>query len=445
MAHNPTAPQATASSAINPADFGGPIDNRWFPLDPGTTYVTDSPDGAMVDRFAVTRDTRVLDGVTCIAVSDIARVDGEIEEKTTDYFAQDRAGNVWYFGEQTATFENGQVVSTEGSWLAGVDGAQPGIIMEANPKVGDAYAQENAPGVAQDQAQVLGLHQTVSTPFGNLGNALETNEFSPLDPPGNNEHKFYVKGVGFVLAIDQATGEIEQLVRVEKTGTSHDDKLVGTVGVDLLNGLAGRDSLDGGGGKDVLNGGAGRDVLDGGHDKVADILNGDAGNDRFAVRTADIANGGTGNDLFRLFDDAHFGAIHGGDQDGHDLAHTRGDVLKFSGALDLTAPDLAGRIDGIETLHMNGHGHDRLTLDVMDVLDLGSGTFDPQSGPADKLGSGDALRVEGGCCDHLALTGGHWTEVHACNAPDDARVFTAPAGAANVYVLVEDHVSVQLG
>jgi Ca2+-binding RTX toxin-like protein len=443
MAHNPTVPQATAGSAINPADFGGPIDNQYFPLEPGTTYVTQSTDGS-VDRFAVTRETRVIDGVTCTVISDIATVDGALEEKTSDYFAQDKTGNVWYFGEETATYENGHVVSTEGSWLAGVNGAEPGIIMEAAPKVGDAYAQENAPGVAQDQAQVLDLNQAVSTPYGSFGHALETNEFSPLDPPGSNEHKFYVKGVGFVQAIDQATGDTEQLVRIEKTGTAHADKLVGAAGVDELSGLAGNDRLDGHGGKDVLNGGAGNDWLDGGHDKAADILHGGAGDDTLVVRTADRAGGGAGNDLIHLLDNTHFGAIDGGDENNHNLAHSKGDVLQFSGALDLTASSVASRIHGIETLSMRGHGHDHLTLNAGDILDLGTGTFDPHICHADKLGTGDAVRVEGHHGDQLSLTGGHWSEVHTGNAPDDARVFAAHAGAGNVYVLVEDHVSVHL-
>src|SRR5689334_4379792 len=143
------------SNAVNPADFVSVIDNAYFPLQPGTTTITESPDGSAVGTFSVTRQTRVIDGVTCVVVSDIATVDGELIEKTSDFFAQDKAGNVWYFGEQTAEYENGQVVSTEGSWLAGVDGAAPGIIMEANPKVGDSYDQENAPGVAEDHAAVI--------------------------------------------------------------------------------------------------------------------------------------------------------------------------------------------------------------------------------------------------------------------------------------------------
>src|SRR5690349_18276561 len=94
---------STASAAaIDPADFVSVIDNSYFPLTPGTTYVTESPDGSAVDRFAVTRQTRLIDGVECVVVSDIATEDGALVEKTSDFFAQDREGNVWYFGEKTA-------------------------------------------------------------------------------------------------------------------------------------------------------------------------------------------------------------------------------------------------------------------------------------------------------------------------------------------------------
>ena len=114
------------ANPINPNDFVPVIDNPFFDLQPGTTFITESPDGSEVDNFVVTRETKVIDGVVCHVIHDTALVDGEVVEKTNDYFAQDKAGNVWYFGEDTKEFENGKVVSTEGTWRAGVDGAHAG-------------------------------------------------------------------------------------------------------------------------------------------------------------------------------------------------------------------------------------------------------------------------------------------------------------------------------
>ena len=113
------------ANPINPNDFVPVIDNLFFDLQPGTTFMTESPDGSEVGTFVVTRQTKVIDGVTCVVVQDTTKVDGELVEKTNDYFAQDKDGNVWYFGEDTKEFENGKVVSTEGTWRAGVDGATP--------------------------------------------------------------------------------------------------------------------------------------------------------------------------------------------------------------------------------------------------------------------------------------------------------------------------------
>jgi Ca2+-binding RTX toxin-like protein len=431
-------------SSINPADFVPVIDNAYFPLAPGTTYITETPDGSLVDTFAVTRQTRVIDGVTCVVVSDIARQDGEIIEKTSDFFAQDKNGNVWYFGEQTAEYEDGKVVSTEGSWLAGVDNAAPGIIMEAAPKVGDSYDQENAPGVAEDHAAVIGLNRSVNVPYGAFDHALVTHETSGLEPSAS-ENKVYVKGIGFVQAVDLVTGEVEQLVKIKQDGTSHADTLTGHAGTDELNGRAGNDRLDGAGGSDVVNGGSGNDRLDGGKDHVADILNGGDGDDRITVRAGDQAHGGAGNDLFLLLDDSHLGVIDGGGHGNVDLAHSQGDRLRFTGALDLTAPGLAGHVTGIETISMrNGHGGDALTLDAQDVLDLGSGSFDPACHGGHDPGPGDAVRINGNCGDRLNLAGCGWTEIEARNAPDGYDVYAAPTAHGTANVLVQEAVHVHI-
>ena len=146
-----------ADNNINPQDFSTTIDNPFFPLVPNTTYVyVGTTEGSAArDEFAVTRRTKMILGVTCREVRDRGYVDGVLEEDTLDWFAQDKGGNVWYFGEDTKELDaNGNVISTEGSWQAGVNGAQPGIVMEADPHVGDTYQQELSVGVAEDKATV---------------------------------------------------------------------------------------------------------------------------------------------------------------------------------------------------------------------------------------------------------------------------------------------------
>ena len=253
-------------------DFTTNIDNPFFTLRPGTTFVFENKDAGTQDIFTVTRDTVVVDGVTCVVVHDIAMENGKVVEDTFDWFAQDSAGNVWYFGEATQSFKGGNPhpISTAGSWEAGVDGAEAGIIMLADPQVGDVYAQESAPGIAEDFAEVLALGQTVSTPYGTFDGALKTRDVNPLDP--SEENKFYVPGVGAVLTTN-ADGEREELTKVIVNGTSSGDQLLGYAGGDeifgydgddVLIGLDGNDTMHGGRGADDLNGGSGDDVLRGG-------------------------------------------------------------------------------------------------------------------------------------------------------------------------------------
>ena len=136
-------------------------------------------------------------------------------EDTFDWYAQDEEGNVWYFGEDTKELdENGNVVSTEGSWEAGVNGAEPGIIMLAEPKKGDKYQQENAPDVAEDMAQVIGFEDSVCVPYGCFEDVLVTKEWTPLEQ-GMVEHKYYAQGVGFIFGEMVKGGEEQiELVRV---------------------------------------------------------------------------------------------------------------------------------------------------------------------------------------------------------------------------------------
>ena len=177
------------------------ITNPYFPLPPGTTFhVEGTTDGIPAsDDMAVTHDTKVIVGVLCTVVHDVGYTDGVLSEDTLDWYAQDSDGNVWYFGEDTKELDpDGNIISTEGSWEAGVNGAQQGIIMEANPHVGDKYQQEFAAGVAQDMAQVLNLNRSACVSYGCFDDLLLTKEFSPLEK-GVTEHKYYAAGVGNIL------------------------------------------------------------------------------------------------------------------------------------------------------------------------------------------------------------------------------------------------------
>lgn len=201
------APPSTSSTqqpyapVIDPANFGTTIDNPFMPLVPGTTFVYEGKTelGNEHNEVQVTSDTKVLMGVTCVAVNDTVTVDGKLAEGTIDWYAQDKQGNVWYFGEDTKEYDaKGNVTTTEGTWQAGVDGALPGIIMEAAPKVNDTYRQEYYKGQAEDWATVLSLTETAKVPAGSYDNLLMTNEWSGLDNPTVYEHKYYAAGVGNV-------------------------------------------------------------------------------------------------------------------------------------------------------------------------------------------------------------------------------------------------------
>jgi hypothetical protein len=183
------------------ADFSPRVDNPWFPLLAGSTYVYRGvKDGhPSRDVFTVTHQTRVIDGVRCVVVEDRLYESGNLEERTTEWYSQDRQGNVWYFGEDTAELaKNGHVTSTTGTWRAGVDGARPGIYMFAQPTVGQAGQQEFYRGQAQDRFKVLSLRSSVEVPYTSSTKAMLTKEWTPLEP-GVVDHKFYVRGIGTVL------------------------------------------------------------------------------------------------------------------------------------------------------------------------------------------------------------------------------------------------------
>ena len=198
----PDALAAPYAPEIDPANFVTVIDNPYFPLVPGTTFHFEglTEDGSETNDVVVTADTKVILGVTCVVVRDIVRTGGEITEDTTDWYAQDRDGNVWYLGEESTDLEGGVVVSTKGSWESGVHLARPGIAMLADPKVGDRYRQEYQPGVAEDVGEVVRFEDGVETPHGTFDNVLVTRDSNPLEP-GNAEEKFYAPGVGLIRAV----------------------------------------------------------------------------------------------------------------------------------------------------------------------------------------------------------------------------------------------------
>jgi hypothetical protein len=209
-------PGASYHPKIEPEDFSPHVTNPLLPLTPGTTLVyTGVKDGRQaLDIVATSSRTRVIDGVTTRVVQDRLYLDGVLEERTADYFAQDECGNVWYFGEDTATLdEHGRVVSTDGSFHAGVDGAQPGVFMQAQPEVGRRFRQEWAPGEAEDQFRVLKLDVPVTVPAGRFAHAVRTEETTALEP-GVVDNKYFVRGIGEVEEL-AVKGPAEKLVLVE--------------------------------------------------------------------------------------------------------------------------------------------------------------------------------------------------------------------------------------
>ena len=184
----------------DPDDFVQDIDNPYLPLRPGSRWVYESG-GADPETITVTvtDDTRVVQGVTTTVVHDVVRnADGRVVEDTDDWFAQDADGNVWYFGEDTTEYDARGRPDHSGSWEAGVDGAQAGVAMLAEPRVGDGYQQESYPGEAQDVGKVLSLDEAVNVPFGSYSGVLQTEDTTPLEP-GLVEQKYYAPGVGLVL------------------------------------------------------------------------------------------------------------------------------------------------------------------------------------------------------------------------------------------------------
>jgi hypothetical protein len=202
-------PQGGEEVDLNPADFTTQIDNPYWPMKPGSRWVyreTDSEGANQRVVVTVTRRTkRIANGIEARVVRDVVTEDGEPVEVTDDWYAQDSEGNIWYMGEDTTEYENGKPQSTSGSFEAGVDGAQPGILVPAEPKPGMKYRQEYYRGEAEDMGEIVALDAQAEAPFGHFRDVLMTKDTNPLEPKVL-EFKFYARDVGVVLAVSVSGG-----------------------------------------------------------------------------------------------------------------------------------------------------------------------------------------------------------------------------------------------
>lgn len=217
----PAPPPKTASATgyhpeIDPANFVRVVDNHYFPLVPGTKFTLEgkTEEGLEHQEAVVTNDTKQILGVATTVVHDSITIKGELAEDTFDWYAQDAQGNVWYFGEDTKSYAGGKV-STEGSWEAGVDGAEPGIIMPASPQVTDSFRQEYLAGQAEDMFWIVAVGQKASTPYKEFNDVVVSLEWTPLEPKVVTQ-KVYAPGIGIVKETGLAGG-LEQFELLDVT------------------------------------------------------------------------------------------------------------------------------------------------------------------------------------------------------------------------------------
>lgn len=201
-------PQGTESVDLDPADFTTRIDNPYRPMAPGSrrVYRNTDTDGT-VERAEVTvtaRSKRIANGIEARVVRESVTEDGELIEQEYDWYAQDKQGNVWYFGEEVKEYENGKVKATS-TWQAGVDGAQPGVVMPAEPRAGLAYRQTHYAGKEEDRGEVLSTRERVEAPVGYFRDVVAIKETSPLEPK-LVEYKLFARGVGLVRAFQVSGG-----------------------------------------------------------------------------------------------------------------------------------------------------------------------------------------------------------------------------------------------
>lgn len=204
--------------AIDPADFTVAVNNPYFTLSPGTTwrYKSKDSEGTEINEVSVTDETKKVMGATTRVVHDRVWLNGRLTEETFDWYAQDKNGNVWYFGEDSTEYSKSGKSSKQGSWEAGIDGAKPGIVMQSDPHPGEAYRQEYRKGEAEDMGQVLSLDAAVSVPYGSFKQCLKTKDWSAIES-GGVEHKYYAKEVGNVVleteARDKKRVELVEVIR----------------------------------------------------------------------------------------------------------------------------------------------------------------------------------------------------------------------------------------
>jgi hypothetical protein len=217
---NDPLPQGSEPVTLDPADFVARIDNPYWPMAPGTRWVYREFDFEGSQRVTVTvlERTRTIEGIDATVVHDVVSERGDLVENTFDWYAQDVCGNVWYMGENTKEYENGEVVSTAGSWEHGVDGAMAGVVVPGDPQVGLTYRQEYYAGEAEDAGQIVSLDEQAQPPFGHFRNVIQTRDFTPLHPRVL-EYKLYAPGVGPVIALGISGGsDREELVRFQPGG-----------------------------------------------------------------------------------------------------------------------------------------------------------------------------------------------------------------------------------
>jgi hypothetical protein len=225
----PVTPGQEWAPVLDPADFVPGGANPFFPLVPGTTlnYEADTEDGLELGLVEVTSDVKTILGINVVVVHDRVYLDAngngladgtpcspaapgftsELIEDTFDWFKTQNDGTVWYLGEDSKEYEDCVLVGTAGSWEAGVNDAFPGIVMLANPVIGQSYRQEFAEDIAEDWARVMSLDQSVSVKYGDFTGCLETMDWTYLEP-GSREHKFYCPGVGLTLEIRPSGGQV---------------------------------------------------------------------------------------------------------------------------------------------------------------------------------------------------------------------------------------------
>lgn len=205
----------TYDPQINPADFTSNVTHPLFnmPIGKLMVYEAKTEDGQERIEIRVRGETRKIMGVETLVYNDRVFLEGQLIEETNDYIAQDKAGNVWYFGEEVDNYEKGKFKDHHGAWIGGVDGARPGMWMTAKQEIGKEYRQEYYKGEAEDWAKVVATDATVKVPAGTYKNCLKVFEWTPLEP-GNTAHKFYCAEAGGIALEEKPDGERTELVSV---------------------------------------------------------------------------------------------------------------------------------------------------------------------------------------------------------------------------------------